>query len=175
MVNEKSVAYGRNDLPDYVADQLNASLIPAFFPVSFVYDGNCCTGIYNTDTYKPLSIVDKIFIKDLLWIICRLMEMIAENEKHYLFGTDYQISQQTVYVDIFHRQIKMVFQPAGEAQSAKSQLSKLLHHCKNKVSEEGQAYLEDMIQYLNRDEVGLLSAIHHGEVLQNEVCVCGIQ
>lgn len=175
-MNQKlNILYETSTMPEYVVDQLTAGLLPSFLPVSFVYDQNNCTGVYATGNYRPLSSIQQIEIKDLLWIICRLLEMIAENEKHYFFGEIYKVSRNTVYVNHMYTQVRLVFEPMDTLCPIKIQLYNLLQDCKSMVSQDGLGYLEDMAAWLTKEDVGYISAIHHGEQLQNEIYACDIQ
>lgn len=175
-MNQKiNIPYEISSMPEYVVDQLTAGILPTFFPVSFVFDQSHCTGVYDTGSFRNLLSISRISIKDLLWIVCRLLEMIAENEKHYFFGEIYRIDRKTVYVNHTFSQVKLIFEPMETLCPIKVQLHNLLQECKAMVSEDGIGYLEDMAAWLAREDIGYISAIHHGEQLQNEIYACDIQ
>ena len=170
----KTVYYEMEQMPEFLVDQLASGILPTFLPVSFVCDQNQYTGVYNTEHYRPLSHVEQISIGELLHIFCQLLAMLAENEKHYVFGETYQINRDTVYVDGLGTKVKLIFSPLERLCTTKEQLIGLLKDCKSMVGEEGKTYLEDMCAFLGREDIGYNSVIHHGEQLQNEIYVCDI-
>ena len=175
MNQTRSVSYEINTVPEFIVEQLTGGMLSSFFPVSFVCEQSHYTGVYRTGECKALDRIEELSIKDMLWIFCQLLRLIGENEKHYFFGESYQIDVHTVYADLMRGQVRMIFQPMEEPCDTKTQLYRLLEDCKVKVSEEGQGYLQDMMEYLMKEEVGYRSAIHHGEQLQYEIYTCNIQ
>lgn len=174
MNQNKHIPYQIDQMPEFVVDQLSSGILPAFLPVSFVYDQLQCTGVYHTQHYRPLSSIRQIEIKDLLTVFCLLLRTLAENEKHYVFGETYRIHQDTIYVDGLFSRVKLIFQPLERLCTTKEQLIALLESCKSMTSDEGRGYLDDMISFLEREDTGYISAIHHTETLQNEIYVCDI-
>jgi len=174
MNGKKNISYGSEQIPEYLVDQLASGILPTFLPVSFVYEESRCLGVYHTEHFRTLASIEQIAIKDLLMIVCQLLTMLNENEKHYVFGETYQIHVSTVYVDALFSKVRMVFQPLARLCTTKEQLTNLLQDCIPKVSEEGRPYLEDMIHYINREAIGYFQAVRHGETLQNEIYLCDI-
>jgi hypothetical protein len=103
-----------------------------------------------------------------------LLHILSENEKHYISGGKYKLDLNTVYVNRSRTRMKLIYIPNPASYAIKAQLKDFILSCRNKVSEEGTIYLENMADYLMRDEVGYYSMIHHGEQLQYEISVCGI-
>ena len=174
MNQTKSVFYHSHVMPAFIMEQLTAGIVPAFFPVSFIYDGKSYQGVFQTESYSSLSEIEELPVKDMLNLIGMLLHVLSENEKHYISGGEYKIDLNTVYVNRNRTRIKLIYIPNTASSTIKSQLKEFILSCRNKVSEGGRIYLDNMAEYLMREEVGYYSMIHHGEQLQYEISVCGI-
>ena len=174
MNQKKNIAYSMEQLPEFIVDQLASGILPTFLPVSFVCEQNQYTGVYNTEHFRPLSAVKEISTYELLQVFRELLGILAENEKHYVFGETYSLSTDTVYVDTLCAKVKLIFKPLERLCTTKEQLVTLLHTCKSKISAEGACYVDDVCAFLQREDTGFTSIIHHVEQLQNEVYACDI-
>lgn len=175
MNRTKRILYEPGSMPAFVIEQLTAGIMNAFLPVSFICEEETCEGIYKTESYVPFETVKEIPLKAMIEIFCRLLQILSDNEKHYFSGAEYQVNLKTAYVDLRNSQVKLLYMPMRVPRTMKQQLKDFLMSCKSKVSENGWGYLDDMADYLMREEVGYYSTIRHGEQLQYEIAVCDIR
>ena len=169
------ILYEPGSMPFFVMEQLTAGIMSAFLPVSFIREEENYEGIYKIESYVPFETVKEIPLKVMMEIFCRLLQLLSDNEKHYFSGAEYQINLQTVYTDLMNHQVKLIYMPLRVPRTMKQQLKDFLMSCKSKVSETGWGYLDDMADFLMREEVGYYSTIRHGEQLQYEIAVCDIR
>ena len=174
MNHTKNIDYRIEQMPEFVVDQLASGILSTFLPVSFVCDQQQYTGVYNTNDYRPLSSVKEISIGALFRVVQEMMKILAENEKHYVFGETYILNRETVYVDAQFTKVKLIFKPLERLCTTKEQLMDFLETCKPIVSEDGLLYLKDACDFLAQEEVGYNGMMHHIAQLQQEIYACDI-
>ncbi len=174
MTAKREISYKEEKLPIYVMEQLAAREIPAFFPASFICADDECKGFFETGGYQSLARIDLLPAGVLLAVICRLLEMMIENERHYLPIGSYVFSEETVYVDMQGKKPKLVYIPAEEGKKGTGQIEQLLRGCRKKVSEEALPYIDTMITYLQQDDMHYSRIIRQGQLLQQEIYACDI-
>jgi len=174
MNQRKTIRYKDGQMPAWIMEQLSMETMKVFFPVSFMKEETCIAAVFQTDGYRPLAHIHNLSTEDMFQMFCQLLAEMENNEKHYLFPDCYCIDENTVYFDSLKNRVKMVFLPCEEALHGKEQLRSLVLVCKDLVSEEGKHFLEDFAKLLEKAELNYRSAIHHCELMQQEIYVCDI-
>jgi len=174
MNQRKLICYEEKGLPLWIRDQLAMGTMGVFFPVSFIMEETNLTAVFQTDGYRPLSQIQKISTEDVFRIFCHIVMAMENNEKHYLLPEQYVINRDTVYFDLLSGRVKMIFLLNRDATPGVEQLCYLAQACNTMVHEEGEPYLESLIDELQKGGASYRSIIHRCELLQQEIYVCDI-
>lgn len=163
------------DVENYVREILTLNLCKLFFPVTFTVEGDEISGSYKIEGFKKLSVVNYIGTEDILSIVISLLKDMASCENHYIFCDEYEIDEDTVFVDKSYFMVKMIYRPCSQVKTGPERLLDLINQLKVKTSEEGLPYIEAVTEYISNNNFSYSSVIHYLEKMRKEVYLCGIQ
>mgnify|MGYP003319766334 CR=1 FL=1 len=112
--------------------------------------------------------------EEVFHMIMQIIQIVEQNEKHYLFTDRYVIDEHTVWVDRLNGSVGLIYSPNENAMTTVEQVSHLLTYCRAIVPEEGIPYIASIESYLEKGNISYNSFVGKLEILQNEIYVCDI-
>lgn len=168
------VNYEENVLHTYVMEILTLGLCSFFFKGSFIRSEASLLGTFETKGFRKLSSLNEIGTEDILTIAISILQGAVKGEQHYIFSDEYEIDVNTVFVDKSISAVKVIYLPSAEKTELSAKIGHLLRLLKGRCAEEGRAYLDNAIDFIENSGFNDQSVVHHLENLRREVYLCSI-
>ena len=169
------IMFEKDDLEQYVIEVLTLGFCKSFLPVCFVKSSETLAANYNVSGYRKLSSIKNIAIGDLLNIVIGILHGMFDGEKHLLFSDEYEINDDTVFVDKGYSNIKMIYIPSKEESTGPEKIISFLNIILRKSSKEGEKYIKNIIDKILEVDFTYYGLINQIEEMRQEIYLCGIE
>lgn len=175
MTGNIEIIYENHKLENYIMDMLTLKTCKLFLPAAFIKTEESVIASYQTEGCCRLSGLREIDTEDILSIVLSLLLGIDDAQRHYIFPNEYEINEESIFVQKGLHQAKVVFIPEKKDIPLADKIAVLLEELKETAHEEGKEYLDDAITFIRQDTYGSKAVIHHLEKLRKEVYLCGVK
>lgn len=167
--------YEHGRVKEYAVEILTLGLCDLFFREQFISERDYLIGSCQTEGYLCLASFRHLKTDEILQIMTGLLHGVYQAEKHYLFAEEFQLSQELIFVAPDFSRLKVLFVPDFEGISLKRKLMRLLTEFREKSTSQAAGYIENALDFMEQDEYGYKSILHHFENLRREVYLCGVE
>lgn len=175
MTGHRIVSYDRKKFPDYVAELLVMGVCSLFLKAGSVEKEETLEISYVTEGFRPLDTIAEFSTEEILAIGSELLHGIYESEKHCIFAERFQIEECCIFTDFSVSQVKMIFIPAENNESAEEGIAHLLESLSRRGTDEGKGYIQKAVSILRSNRYGYKALMHQFENLRREVYLCGVE
>lgn len=175
MRGHKVVRYEKTELPDYVAELLVMGVCTLFLKAGSVEKEEKLDISYVTEGFRSLDTISVFSTEDILSIGSDLLHGIYQSEKHCIFAEQFRIEECCIFTDSSISQIKMIFIPAENSETAEKKIAALLEKLSERGTAEGAGYIEKAVSMLRDGQYGYKALMHRFENLRREVYLCGVE
>ena len=109
----------------YIREILLQGGCSMILPFSLVQGKDFCFGVYHTEGYLPLRLVEKLNAAQVLTLAEKILRLIDTCRDHLLFPEEYVLNSDTLYVCRDFSEVKLLYRPAGEKNRTRSDLRDL--------------------------------------------------
>lgn len=156
------------------ADVLVSGCCEAILPMSMICVGEGKTGIYNTEGYKSLSSMKNINASEILLLVKKVLIMRDICSDYMFFPEEYVLSTETVYLSEKNGDTKLTYISTKNGTSGDKSMIYFLQRLKQLTTDNGQLYLETLIQLFLCENLRTERIIGFIEKLRYEIYTCGI-
>lgn len=153
MKNDKvEIIYGKGEVGRFQIDILEEGLIDLFFPASFISADGAYGGVFYTSSYYPLYGAGEIKASTLIGMASSIIEKAERAERRYFFKGEYEVSEETVYINSEAPVVKLIYKPVRGEESFDLTGSVKKMMCDH-VNEAGDRFIKEAISILDKREL----------------------